>query len=84
MLRPGGHGLIIDLRGDASPEAISGEVDGMGLTVMNKLLTKLAFKVMLLKRAYTKEQFEQMLRETAFSRTQVTVSGMGLEIAMTK
>lgn len=84
VLRSGGRGLIIDLRGDVSPDVISHEVDEMGLTTMNRLLTKLAFKTMLLRRAYTKEQFERMLAETKFSSTEVLESGIGLEVKMTK
>ncbi|MGB7267665.1 MAG: class I SAM-dependent methyltransferase [Terracidiphilus sp.] len=84
VLKPGGRGLIIDLRGDATPETISREVDGMGLTWFNKMMTKLAFRTMLLKRAYTKGQFLQMLAQTKFSRVEVTESGFGLEVSMTK
>jgi ubiquinone/menaquinone biosynthesis C-methylase UbiE len=84
VLRPGGRGLIIDLKGDASPEAISHEVDGMGLSTFNRILTKLAFKTMLLKRAYTKEQFQEMLWEVNFSNVDIVEGGLGLEISMTK
>jgi len=84
VLKPGGRALIIDLRGNASPNAISHEVDAMRLTTVNRFLTKLAFRHFLLRRAYTKPQFEQMLLQTAFSRTQVEESGLGLEISLTK
>jgi ubiquinone/menaquinone biosynthesis C-methylase UbiE len=84
VLKPGGRGIIIDLKGDASPEEISREVDGMGLSSINKILTKLAFKTMLLKRAYTKQQFEQMLAETQFASVEILETDIGLEISMTK
>ncbi len=84
VLKPGGHALIIDLRGDASPGEIRRQVDAMGLTTVNRFLTQLAFRYFLLRRAYTKQQFEQMLAQTRFSKTQVTESGLGLEISMTK
>ena len=84
VLKPGGRALIIDLRGDASAGEISRQVDDMGLTTVNRFLTKLAFRHFLLRRAYTKQQFEQMLAQTAFSRTNVTESGVGLGIWMTK
>ncbi|MGA3045619.1 MAG: class I SAM-dependent methyltransferase [Terracidiphilus sp.] len=84
VLRPGGRGLLIDLKGDASPELISREVDGMGLSTFNRILTKLAFKTMLLKRAYTKEQFQEMLWECKFSKVEIVENGLGLEIRMTK
>lgn len=84
VLKPGGRALIIDLKGNASPEEISREVDGMQLKWMNRIFTKLIFKTTLLKRAYTKEQFQQMLAETAFKNVDITESNIGLEISMTK
>lgn len=84
VLKPGGRALIIDLRGDASPSDISGQVNEMKLTTVNRYLTKLAFRWFLLRRAYTKQQFEQMLAQTTFSHSAVTESGVGLEISMTK
>lgn len=84
VLKPGGHGLIIDLRGDASPSALSRYVDGMGLSTVNRVLTKLAFRTMLLKSAYTREQFQQMLSQTEFGSVEIVEEGIGFEIRMTK
>lgn len=53
MLKPGGRGLIIDLRRNASPEIDQPRVQGMGLNAVNKILTKLTFRFMLIKTAYT-------------------------------
>jgi len=84
VLKPGGRGLIIDLRGDASPTLISRHVDGMGLSPVNKVLTKMAFRTMLLKSAYTREQFQMMLAKTEFSKAEIAEADIGLEISMTK
>jgi ubiquinone/menaquinone biosynthesis C-methylase UbiE len=84
VLKPGGRGLIIDLKGDASKSEISRAVDGMGLSTFNRILTKLAFKTMLLKRAYTRQQFEQMLAQTEFAKIEIAENDLGLEIAMAK
>jgi ubiquinone/menaquinone biosynthesis C-methylase UbiE len=84
VLKPAGRGLIIDLRGDASADEISRQVDAMNLTTVNRFLTKLAFRHFLLRRAYTKPQFEQILAPATFSRTEVVESGVGLEVSMTK
>jgi len=84
VLKPGGRGLIIDLKGDASKQELGRAVDGMGLSTFNRVLTKLAFKTMLLKRAYTRQQFEQMLAQTEFAKVEIAESDLGLEIAMTK
>lgn len=84
VLRPGGRGLIIDLKRNASAETISHHVDGMGLTWFNRIMTKMAFKGMLLKSAYTKEEFEQMLGQANFSSLSIEEADLGLEITMTK
>ncbi len=84
VLKPGGRGLIIDLRKDASMESINHEVEGMGLGAVNKVLTKLAFRTMLLKSAYTKPQFQHMLAETHFTSIDIREAGIGFEISMTK
>jgi len=84
VLRPGGRGLIIDLKRNASPETISHHVDGMGLTWFNRIMTKMAFKTMLLKSAYTKEEFEQMLGQANFSSVSIEEADLGLEITITK
>jgi ubiquinone/menaquinone biosynthesis C-methylase UbiE len=84
VLKPGATGLLIDLKGDTTPEEINRHVDGMHLSLVNRVLTKLAFRGMLLKRAYTKEQFEQMLSQTEFTCVEIDQSDIGLEISMTK
>ncbi|HTC34947.1 MAG TPA: class I SAM-dependent methyltransferase [Bryobacteraceae bacterium] len=84
VLKPGGRGLIVDLRKDASIESINHEVEGMGLNPVNKVLTKLAFRTMLLKSAYTRQQFEYMLAQTNFRKVDIHAEGIGFEISMTK
>ena len=84
VLKPGGRGLIIDLKRNASPEEISQGIDAMGLTWFNRTLTKLVFKGMLLRSAYTKEEFQQMLWEASFGNVEINENYMGFEIWMTK
>src|SRR5579885_111566 len=55
VLVPGGQASIYDLRPDASREAIDAEVDGMGMSWLNRVFTKLTFRFMLLKTAYSRE-----------------------------
>jgi hypothetical protein len=59
-------------------------VDGMGLSTVNKILTKLTFRLMLLKNAYTKQQFQQMLAQTHFRGIDIREENIGFEISMTK
>ena len=84
VLKPGGRGLIIDLRKDAPMESINRLVDGMGLNPVNKVLTKLTFRTMLLKSAYTKEQFRYMLSQANFRNVDIQEADIGFEISMTK
>jgi ubiquinone/menaquinone biosynthesis C-methylase UbiE len=84
VLRPGGCAVIIDLKRNASPEEISRGIDEMKLTRINGILTKLAFKTMLLKSAYTREEFEQMISEAKFGEVRIEENYMGFEISMMK
>jgi ubiquinone/menaquinone biosynthesis C-methylase UbiE len=84
VLKPGSRGLIIDLRKDASSESINHAVDAMGLNAVNKVITKLTFRLMLLKRAYTREQFKQMLAQANFSSVDIQEADIGFEVSMTK
>jgi ubiquinone/menaquinone biosynthesis C-methylase UbiE len=84
VLKPGGRGVIMDLRGDASPESMNQAVDGMGLNPVDKVLTKLIFRFSLVKNAYTREQFQQMLARASFSSVDIQQADIGFEIWMTK
>jgi ubiquinone/menaquinone biosynthesis C-methylase UbiE len=84
VLRPGGRALIIDLKRNATPRELSAGVDAMGLSGMNRIVTKLVFRTFLLRSAYTRQQFEAMLAQTEFSRTEIAEHGIGFEISMTK
>jgi ubiquinone/menaquinone biosynthesis C-methylase UbiE len=84
VLKPGGRGLIIDLRKDASMEDINHHVEGMGLGAVNKVLTKLAFRTMLLKSAYTRPQFQHMLAQANFRSVDIREADIGFEISMAK
>jgi ubiquinone/menaquinone biosynthesis C-methylase UbiE len=84
VLKPGGQALIIDLRRDASHESINQAVNGMKLGAVNGIITKMAFRFTLLKRAYTKSEFEEMIAETEFQGVEIHEDLMGLEILLTK
>lgn len=84
VLKPGGQALIIDLRRDASKESINEAVKSMQLGVVNGVLTKLTFRCMLLKRAYTKSEFEEMVSETEFHGIEIREDLIGMEILLSK
>lgn len=84
VLKPGGRGVIIDLKRNASPEEISQGIDAVGLSWFNRQFTKLVFKTALIKSAYTKEEFQDMLWEASFTDYEIHENYMGFEIWLTK
>ena len=84
VLRPGGSALLIDLSRDAQPDEVSRAVDKMGLSAVNRVLTKVVFRTFLIRSAYSRAEFEQMLAQTAFSHVEISGDGLGFEITMTK
>jgi ubiquinone/menaquinone biosynthesis C-methylase UbiE len=84
VLKPGGKALILDLRPDASPKAINAEVKNMKLGWFNSLMTKLAFRYCLLKRAYSREQFRRMAFQTPFKTCEIQEEPLGLMVALVK
>lgn len=84
VLKPGGRALIIDLRRGASMQSISQAVQGMHLGTVNATITRLTFRFMLLKRAYTREEFQQLLAQTKFGPIDIREDLIGLELALTR
>src|SRR5262249_18453545 len=84
VLRPGGTALVYDLRPDASPAAIDAYVKSMGMGWLNSLLTKWTFKHMLVKRAYSQEQFRQMAAQSPFRTCEIREDALGLEVSLRK
>jgi ubiquinone/menaquinone biosynthesis C-methylase UbiE len=84
VLKPGGKALIIDLRGDASNEAIDQEVEKMGLSALNTWITKFVFKTSLIKRAYKRADFEAMAAQSTFGRARVVEDALGVEVWLEK
>jgi ubiquinone/menaquinone biosynthesis C-methylase UbiE len=84
VLKPGRRALIIDLRKDAPQESINQAVNDMKLGALNGIITKLTFRFLLLKRAYTKSEFERMISQTKFSASKIEGNLMGFEISLYK
>ncbi|MGB6130257.1 MAG: methyltransferase domain-containing protein [Acidobacteriaceae bacterium] len=80
VLKPGRKGVIIDLRRDVSMREITRYVDGLHLNPVSRLMTLLTFRFMLLRRAYTREQFEAMLKQVPFAETRIDLNPIGMEI----
>lgn len=80
VLKPGGKGLLIDLRRDASPNDVRKMVDGMGMNFLNRIFTLLTFRCMLLKRAYTENEFRAFFSKADFRNVEFAKSLTGFEI----
>jgi ubiquinone/menaquinone biosynthesis C-methylase UbiE len=84
VLKLGGRLLLIDLRRDASQQEINQQVDGMGLGWASAIMTKLTFRFMLIRRAYTKSEIENLFTEPGFRNVDVQKSLIGLEVRAEK
>lgn len=84
VLRPGGRAVIIDLRRDAPQEEIDRYIDAMKVGMVNAAFTKWTFRFMLLKRAYTREQFEEFVAESGCEKYEIREAPVGFEITLTK
>ena len=84
VLRSVGKALIIDLRRDAPKETIDEYVDKMNMGAINSVVTKLTFRLMLLKRAYTRDEFNQFISESGFENFDIQEVPIGFEIWLSK
>jgi ubiquinone/menaquinone biosynthesis C-methylase UbiE len=84
VLKPGARLLLIDLRRDASRQDIDEEVEAMGLSRISMIMTKLTFRFMLLKRAYTPDEFERMFKQAPFHSVEVHKNLLGVEVRAVK
>ena len=84
VLRPGGIGVISDLRRDASLADIDQEVKGMGLARIDELFTRWTFRAMLLKSAYGVDEMKSMVAQTPFGKCRIDVNGIGFQVWLEK
>jgi ubiquinone/menaquinone biosynthesis C-methylase UbiE len=84
VLKPGGRGLIIDLRKDASWDEIAAYVDGLKISRTSTWMTKFTFKHMLLKRAYTEDQMASLAADSDFKSCEISRSAVGMEVWFTR
>jgi ubiquinone/menaquinone biosynthesis C-methylase UbiE len=75
---------IVDMRPDASPEAIDDEVKKMGLSPINAFFTRWTFKQALVKAAHSKEELKAYIAQTQFSNWEIIESPLGFEVRLDK
>jgi ubiquinone/menaquinone biosynthesis C-methylase UbiE len=84
VLRAGGEAVVVDLCKDASLDEIDTYVKQSGRSRIDSWMTKWTFRHVLLKRAYTKDQFIQMAKQSRFGACQIKVSMIGFEVRLSK
>ena len=84
LLRPGCQALIIDLRRDASMPEINRYIGALGLGWFSRWMTRLTFRFMLLRRAYTVPEFQKLLAGIPFTKTEIHPNDIGMEVWLKK
>lgn len=80
VLRVQGKALVMDLRKDVAVEEIDAYVKQSGRNPIDAWITRWTFRHMLVKRAYTKDDFLRMAAQSRFGTCQVDVGPIGLEV----
>jgi ubiquinone/menaquinone biosynthesis C-methylase UbiE len=84
VLRSGGTALVLDLRKDVTMAEIRNYFGSIGLSTVERWMTLATFRFMLLKRAYTRAQLEQMLTDIPFRDKDVRLIDVGVELWLQK
>jgi ubiquinone/menaquinone biosynthesis C-methylase UbiE len=84
VLRPGGTALVLDLRKDVPMSEIRKYFGAIGLSTVERWMTIATFRFMLLKRAYTRGQFERMLADIPFQSKEIRNVDIGIELWLQK
>lgn len=84
VLTPGGKALIIDLRRDATSDAVDREISKMHMNAINRWMTKWTFNSFLLKNAYTVQEIRALVAQTDFHTCDIQTDALGMEIWLTK
>jgi ubiquinone/menaquinone biosynthesis C-methylase UbiE len=83
VLKVGGRAVIHDLRRDASSDAIKAAVKEMGQGWLNSLLTSWILR-WLRRRAYSQEDFQQMIGQSPFTKREINCNPIALEVSLWK
>jgi ubiquinone/menaquinone biosynthesis C-methylase UbiE len=84
VLRPGGEATIVDLCKDTATDEIDRYVNQSGRSRVDAWMTKWTFRHVLLKRAYTKDEFMQMAKQSRFGTCQISPASVAFEVRFTK
>ncbi|HTX15172.1 MAG TPA: hypothetical protein VMD77_07750, partial [Candidatus Baltobacteraceae bacterium] len=69
---------------DTPKKEIDAHVNNMHVGAVNAAFIKFTFRAMLLKRAYTREEFEKFITESGFMNYSIRDENVGFEITLAK
>lgn len=84
VLRPTGEAMIVDLSRECPVEEIDRFVKHSGRGPIDSFMTKLIFRRVLLKRAYTRQDFTHMSGESRFGACHIDSNGLGIAVRFAK
>lgn len=84
VLRPGCRAVVADLCKDASVDEVEAYVRRSGRNRFDAWMTNWTFRHVLLKRAYTGDDFIRMSKQSRFGSCQITASAISFEVQFTK
>ena len=84
VLRPGGEAVVVDLCKDASLDEINTYLKQSGRSRIDAWMTKWTFRHVLLKRAYTKDEFVRMAEKSRFGTCHIKDGPLECEVRFTK
>ena len=84
VLKPGGRALVIDLRKDVNKKALDDYIRGLKVGILDAFMMKWTFRLMLIRRAYTKQQFVEFISQGGFDNSEIQETPIGFEITLSK
>jgi ubiquinone/menaquinone biosynthesis C-methylase UbiE len=84
VLRPGSEAVVADLRKDVSLDEIDTYVRQSGRARLDALLTKWAFRCLLIKRAYTRDAFARIAEKSRFGKYRIDAVPLGFQVSFMK
>ena len=84
VLKSGGRAIVIDLSKDASSGEIAAFIHKSNQLWCDAVLMKLIFRLMLIPRAYTADQFKQMAASSKFGGCKITRTSAVCEVVLEK
>ena len=84
VLKPGGRALLIDLRKDVSTKALNEYIRALKVGALDAFVMKWTFRLMLIRRAYTKRQFAEFISQSGVGTSEIQETPIGFEITLTK